>query len=413
MTLADTLPADINYGGVINTLVGFNRGYAVRSYVKFLNSSTYGSFGFADDESRGVMFYSSYPTSGKLSGMARNPHPTMTYVNTYSANTNWMTLEATYASTAFYYLNNSLLYTVTTNIPNVPMYVYISSQQSPIQSDWILVRKYVNPEPSHSSWSGELLAALNSENYPGLSCDAISNSGNSIGDGIYWIDPSGGSLSDEFQAYCDMTTNGGGWTLVASVPFSVKDSDWFSYYNGHWRDVATTGNLSDLILASTGYTYKSSGWNSLTFSNIQIRDGFLSNGAGNRYWYSINDAGRGLTLNSIFNNSAETNFGVGINSANSGTYGSTNWMFYYSYINNYRGIILGKLVDSVASGQVSFGDSNAGWKYYIGLGINDSRSSTDSNGGNFPNFTGFNPPPNSFNTSNPGVTLWVRGNTPP
>ena len=64
------------------------------------------------------------------------------------------------------------------------------------------------------------------------SCLDIIEQNPSAPDGAYWIDPLG---TGSFSVYCDMTTSGGGWTLVLK---SSGDS-FFNYDNALWTD----GNL--------------------------------------------------------------------------------------------------------------------------------------------------------------------------
>ena len=88
----------------------------------------------------------------------------------------------------------------------------------------------------------------------------------SQGDGLYWIDTDGVGGNAAFKAWCDMTYDGGGWTLV----MRIKNDTTLNYSSTYW----TNATLLDEDTGASqkpwlNYNGKFNSWNTVTGTNLR------------------------------------------------------------------------------------------------------------------------------------------------
>lgn len=123
------------------------------------------------------------------------------------------------------------------------------------------------------------------------SCKAYYSDGmyrGATGSGKYWIKPAATS----FLAYCDMTTAGGGWTLIAKISGSDAVDRW-GYDQNIYKDSTTLGDATTMGVADA----KSEAYSSLAAQDILIRRIDGSAYAAHRYSATPVSWGQFLTNN--------------------------------------------------------------------------------------------------------------------
>ena len=98
---------------------------------------------------------------------------------------------------------------------------------------------------------------------PAPSCKAILEAGDSTGDGVYWLDTDGAGPVLPFQALCDMSTDGGGWTLLGTI--SGADTNSWNAEVGNWGNGNLLGDVNNPLS-----DYKSQAWLSLDVSGAEV-----------------------------------------------------------------------------------------------------------------------------------------------
>jgi len=118
----------------------------------------------------------------------------------------------------------------------------------------------------------------------GQDCKDILGTFPGVGSGAFRIDPEGDG--SPFDAWCDMTTKDGGWTLLGSFANDDGEIHWTRPVgDANWRNDATFGELKDYRTDD----YKSPAWSTLEADDILVSDE-------THHWVSYTDVLGGETF---------------------------------------------------------------------------------------------------------------------